>query len=78
MIRAGAVSGSIVAFLLSLINLPVSLFLSSGAERTLPMEMFNYMTSRIDPLMASLSVTMMVMSAVLGFVMVKVLKVKLF
>lgn len=78
LLRPGLIAASVVAFLLSFINLPVSLFLVSGGERTLPIEIFNYMTSRIDPLVAALSTALMVISVVGGLLALRVFRIRLF
>jgi putative spermidine/putrescine transport system permease protein len=52
-IRTGMIAGFTFAFILSFVNLPVSLFLTTPQSSTLPIEMFAYMESRIDPLVAA-------------------------
>jgi putative spermidine/putrescine transport system permease protein len=55
LIRPGLVSGFVFAFILSFVNLPVSLFLTSPQTATLPIVMFAYIESRIDPLVTAVS-----------------------
>jgi putative spermidine/putrescine transport system permease protein len=56
LIRPGLVGGGLLAFLISLDNLPVSYFFSSPSTVTLPVVMLSYMESSFDPSIAALSV----------------------
>jgi putative spermidine/putrescine transport system permease protein len=53
LIRTSVIAGFTFAFILSFVNLPLSLFLTTPRTATLPIEMFAYMESRIDPLVAA-------------------------
>jgi putative spermidine/putrescine transport system permease protein len=53
LIRTSLIAGFLFAFILSFVNLPLSLFLTTPRTATLPIEMFAYMESRIDPLVAA-------------------------
>lgn len=53
--RTGLVAGFTFAFILSFVNLPVSLFLTSPQTATLPIVMFAYMESRMDPLVTAVA-----------------------
>lgn len=77
LLRNSLIAAAMVTFLLSFINLPVSLFLTSAGQKTLPVEVFNYMTSRIDPLVAALAAVFMVVSVAVGFFLLRVLRVRL-
>ncbi|HWF40360.1 MAG TPA: ABC transporter permease [Candidatus Acidoferrales bacterium] len=61
--RTGIVAGFVFAFILSFVNLPLSLFLTNSRTATLPVVMFSYMESRIDPLVAA-AATLMVAGAI--------------
>jgi putative spermidine/putrescine transport system permease protein len=63
LIRTGVIAGFTFAFILSFVNLPVSLFLSTPRTATLPIEMFAYMESRIDPMVAAVG-TLVLLAAV--------------
>ena len=75
--RAGIMAGFIFAFIMSFINLPLSLFLTTPATTTLPIRMFAYMESRIDPFIAAVG-SMTVLAVIAGsFFIEKVLRVRL-
>ena len=75
--RAGVMAGFIFAFIMSFINLPLSLFLTTPASTTLPIRMFAYMESRIDPFIAAVG-SLTVIAVIAGsFFIEKVLRVRL-
>ena len=76
-IRPGVTSGFVFAFILSFVNLPVSLFLTSPQTATLPIVMFSYMEARIDPLIAAVASTVLIGAVAATFVVEKVFRVRL-
>jgi putative spermidine/putrescine transport system permease protein len=56
LIRPGLIGGGLLAFLISIDNLPVSYFFSSVSTVTLPVVMLSYIESSFDPSIAALSV----------------------
>ena len=75
--RAGIMAGFIFAFIMSFINLPLSLFLTTPSSTTLPIRMFAYMESRIDPFIAAVG-SLTVLAVIAGsFFVEKVLRVRL-
>lgn len=56
LIRPGLIGGGMLAFLISIDNLPVSYFFSSVNTVTLPVVMLSYIESSFDPSIAALSV----------------------
>ena len=75
--RAGIMAGFIFAFIMSFINLPLSLFLTTPASTTLPIRMFAYMESRIDPFIAAVG-SLTVIAVIAGcFIIEKVLRIRL-
>jgi putative spermidine/putrescine transport system permease protein len=56
LIRPGLIGGGMLAFLISIDNLPVSYFFSSVSTVTLPVVMLSYIESSFDPSIAALSV----------------------
>lgn len=77
LIRAGVTAGFVLAFIISFINVPLSLFLTTARTTTLPIRVFAYMESRLDPLIAAIgALTIFGVLAVVLF-LEKVLKVKL-
>ena len=63
LVRTALIAGFVFAFILSFVNLPLSLFLTNPRTATLPIVMFAYMESRIDPLVAAVA-SMIVVAAV--------------
>jgi len=51
-LRSALFAAAMVGFTLSFINLPISLFLGTPATRTLPLAISEYMSTRLDPLVA--------------------------
>ncbi len=54
-IRAGVVSGAILAFITSWINVEISMFQSKPDLTTLPVALFNYVQYSVDPTIAAVS-----------------------
>ena len=54
----GAVAAAVLAFLLSFDETVISLFLVGPRLTTLPVALFHYAESRVDPLLAALAVTL--------------------
>jgi putative spermidine/putrescine transport system permease protein len=55
LLRPSIVAGFTFCFILSFVNLPLSLFLTSPDTATLPIVMFAYIESRIDPMIAAVA-----------------------
>lgn len=53
LIRPGVIAGSIFAFVISFDQFPLSLFLVSPGQETLPITMFNYLKYDFDPTIAA-------------------------
>jgi putative spermidine/putrescine transport system permease protein len=65
LIRPAILSGGLFAFLTSFDNVTVSLFMISSDMRTLPIEIFSHMQDAYDPLVASVSTVVIMISVVL-------------
>jgi putative spermidine/putrescine transport system permease protein len=76
-IRPALVSGFVFAFILSFVNLPVSLFLTSPQTATLPIVMFAYMESRIDPLVTAVSSLVLFVAVGVTLALERVFKLRL-
>lgn len=61
----GAAAAATLAFLLSFDETVISLFLVGPRLTTLPVALFHYAESRVDPLLAALAVTLIVLALVL-------------
>ena len=75
--RAGMMAGFIFAFVMSFINLPLSLFLTTPDSTTLPIRMFAYMETRIDPFIAAVGSLMVIAVLAASLFIEKVLRVRL-
>ncbi|WP_160006063.1 ABC transporter permease [Rhizobium sp. 18055] len=65
-IRSGVISGSVLAFITSWINVEVSIFQATPALTTIPVVLFNYVQYTIDPTIAAVSsVTILVAAALI-------------
>lgn len=58
-------TGAVFAFLTSVDEIVVSLFISSSTERTLPVQMYNSITSEIDPTIAAASTMLLALTTLL-------------
>lgn len=63
-IRGGLVSGALLAFISSWINVELSIFNTTSALNTIPVKMFNYVQYTIDPSIAAVSAITVVAAAV--------------
>jgi putative spermidine/putrescine transport system permease protein len=60
-IRSGVIAGASFAFIVSFTNIPVSLFLTTADNVTLPVAIFNYMINNFEPMVAAVSVVQVLM-----------------
>jgi putative spermidine/putrescine transport system permease protein len=77
MIRTGVIAGFTFAFILSFVNLPVSLFLTTPQTATLPIEMFAYIESRLDPLVAAVGALCLAAAFGLTLLLERVFKLRI-
>ncbi|WP_331835968.1 hypothetical protein [Erysipelothrix piscisicarius] len=75
-IKDALVSASIMGFINSFNNLPVSMFLKGPGMNTLPGALMNHIEHNFDPVVSALSVILMAFTMVLMFVMDKGLSKK--
>jgi putative spermidine/putrescine transport system permease protein len=54
-IRGGVLAGVSFAFIVSFTNIPVSLFVTTADNITLPIAIFNYMVNNFEPVVAAVS-----------------------
>jgi putative spermidine/putrescine transport system permease protein len=54
-IKAGIIAGALFAFIMSWINVEVSIFHSTAVLTTLPVKLFNYVEFSVDPFLAAAS-----------------------
>lgn len=69
LIVPGVAGGWIIAFINSFDELTMSLFVASAGTQTLPVKMYNHIANTIDPLLASISTVLIVLTLVLMMVL---------
>lgn len=77
LLRPSIAAAFCFCFMLSFVNLPLSMFLTSPATATLPTVMFAYIESRIDPMMAALATVVIAFAALTTLALEKCLKIRL-
>jgi putative spermidine/putrescine transport system permease protein len=55
LIKQGVIAGGLLAFIISWINVEISMFLVSPRLQTIPVKLFNYIQYNVDPLIAAVS-----------------------
>lgn len=65
LIAPGVIGGWVIAFINSFDELSMSIFVASARTETLPVKMYNHIANTIDPLLASVSTVLIVLTAVL-------------
>jgi len=65
LILPGVAGGWLIAFINSFDELTMSIFVASAATETLPVKMYNYIANTIDPLLASISTVLIVLTVLL-------------
>lgn len=69
LIVPGVAGGWLIAFINSFDELTMSIFVASAATQTLPVKMYNHIANTIDPLLASISTVLIVLTLVLMIVL---------
>lgn len=69
LIIPGVAGGWIIAFINSFDELTMSIFVASAGTQTLPVKMYNHIANTIDPLLASVSTVLIVLTLVLMIVL---------
>lgn len=69
----GLVASAALSFLLSFDEVVISLFITGPRMTTLPVEIFNYVESRTDPMTASISVVLIAATLIIIFVIERTL-----
>ncbi len=63
LLRSSLAAAFVLCGILSFVNLPLSMFLTTARTATLPVIVFAYMESRIDPLVAAVATLVMLVAA---------------
>lgn len=69
LIVPGVAGGWLIAFINSFDELTMSIFVASAGTQTLPVKMYNHIANTIDPLLASISTVLIVLTLVLMLVL---------
>jgi putative spermidine/putrescine transport system permease protein len=64
-ILPGVIAGAVMAFVVSFDELVISLFVAQSGKPTLPVQLMNYVATSADAAVASLSVVLIVFSAII-------------
>jgi putative spermidine/putrescine transport system permease protein len=67
LLRPSLIAGFVLSAVLSFVNLPLSMFLTTARTSTLPVIAFAYMESRIDPMIAAVASLVMLIAAGIAF-----------
>ena len=76
-IRAGMTAGFVLAFIISFINVPLSLFLSTPRTTTLPIRVLTNMESRLDPMVAAVGALTVFLAIGVVLILERGLKIRL-
>ena len=77
LLRPSVIAALVMSAVLSFVNLPLSMFLTTPRTATLPVVAFAYMESRIDPVIAAVATLVMVAALAVALLLDRVLKVRL-
>ena len=70
-------AGFVLCFIMSFVNLPISLFLADTATTTLPVVMYSYIESRIDPMLAAVSAILFALGCATTVILDGVFRIRL-
>jgi putative spermidine/putrescine transport system permease protein len=76
LLRPNLVAGFTFCFILSFVNLPISLFLTDAKTTTLPMVMFAYIEARIDPMLAAIATIVVALACVATLILERFLHIR--
>jgi len=77
LVRPNLIAGFTLAAIMSFVNLPVSMFLTTPTTATLPVSVFAYMESRIDPMIAAVASLVLFVAVIATFFLDRVLKIRI-
>lgn len=77
LLRPSLIAGFTFCFILSFVNLPISLFLTDAQTTTLPVVMFAYIESRIDPMLAAIATIVVVVAGAATLTLERYLRIRL-
>jgi len=77
LLRPALLAGFVLSAVLSFVNLPLSMFLTTAQTSTLPVIAFAYMESRIDPMIAAVATLVMLAAGAITVAIDRLLRVRL-
>ncbi|KIL40415.1 spermidine/putrescine ABC transporter ATP-binding protein [Gordoniibacillus kamchatkensis] len=77
-IKSGIIAAVLIAFLESFNNVDISVFMTGPGVSTLPIQMLTYVENYFDPTIAAISVLLMALTAVLMFVIERLMGLSYF
>ncbi|HUZ74198.1 MAG TPA: ABC transporter permease [Stellaceae bacterium] len=77
LLRPNLVAGFTFCFILSFVNLPISLFLTNAQTTTLPVVMFAYLEASIDPMLAAVATIVVAAACVATLILERFLHIRL-
>jgi putative spermidine/putrescine transport system permease protein len=76
-LRSSIIAGFTFCFIMSFVNLPISLFLADTRTTTLPVVMYAYIESRIDPMLAAVSAILFVFACATTLILDRNFRIRL-
>lgn len=77
LLRPNLVAAFTFCFILSFVNLPISLFLTTAQTTTLPLVMFAYIEARLDPMLAAVATSIVAAACVATLILERYLRIRL-
>jgi putative spermidine/putrescine transport system permease protein len=77
-IKSGIIAAILIAFLESFNNVDISVFMTGPGISTLPIQMLTYVENHFDPTIAAISVLLMIFTAVLMFIIERLMGLSYF
>ncbi|BFT75081.1 MULTISPECIES: ABC transporter permease [Paenibacillus] len=77
-IKSGIIAAVLIAFLESFNNVDISVFMTGPGISTLPIQMLTYVENHFDPTIAAISVLLMILTAVLMFIIERLMGLSYF
>jgi len=77
-IKSGIIAAILIAFLESFNNVDISVFMTGPGISTLPIQMLTYVENHFDPTIAAISVLLMILTAVLMFIIERLMGLSYF
>jgi putative spermidine/putrescine transport system permease protein len=76
-LKANLIAGFTFCFILSFVNLPISLFLTDARTATLPLVMFAHLEARIDPMLPAVASIIVIAAAATTILLERYLRIRL-